>query len=158
MIGVKIPGELFGKIAAHAERTYPEECCGVMLGREAGGERVVQELVEIDNRQDTNRRRRFLITPQQYRDAEGQAAEKNLDLLGFYHSHPDHPAAPSAFDTEHALPWFTYVIVSVAHGHASNTTAWVLEEDRGRFAALPLAIPARDTPVPMQDRTLNADR
>lgn len=142
MRSVKIPGVLFQHIAVHGERTYPEECCGVMLGRQIGDEREVRETIEIDNTQDANRRRRFLISPEQYRKAERQAAERNLDLLGFYHSHPDHPAAPSAFDTEHALPWFTYVIVSVAKGKADRATAWVLEEDRARFAEQPLTIQA----------------
>ncbi len=148
MMSMRIPGALFQRIASHGERTYPEECCGVMLGKQIGNDRVVQETIEIDNRQDVNRRRRFLISPEQYRIAERRAGEHNLDLLGFYHSHPDHPAAPSAFDTEHALPWFTYVIVSVATGKTDRATAWVLEEDRARFAEQPLSIRANSDPVP----------
>jgi proteasome lid subunit RPN8/RPN11 len=143
MNAAKIPDSLYQRIAAHAERTYPEECCGVMLGSDTGGERMVQDTIEIDNSQDANRRRRFLVSPEQYRNAEQQAGERHLELLGFYHSHPDHPAVPSAFDTEHALPWFTYVIVSVAGGTAARATAWVLEEDRARFAEQTLEIQAR---------------
>ena len=142
MTPVRIRDIVFQQIEGHAEKTYPEECCGVMLGRETGDEREIQETIEIDNSQDANRRRRFLVSPEQYRKAERQAAERNLELLGFYHSHPDHPAAPSAFDTEHALPWFTYVIVSVAKGKADSATAWVLEEDRARFAEQSLRIRA----------------
>lgn len=134
MTGMAIPDKVFRQIAAHGERSYPEECCGVMLGKETGSDRIVREVIEIDNTQESNRQRRFLITPAQYRKAEQQAAERQLDVLGFYHSHPDHPAAPSAFDTEHALPWFTYVIVSIVKGKADRTTAWVLEESRVRFA------------------------
>lgn len=144
---MRIPGDLFQLIAAHGERTYPEECCGVMLGKQVGNERVVQETIEIDNSQDANRRRRFLISPEQYSRAERQASERNLDLLGFYHSHPDHPAAPSAFDTEHALPWFTYMIVSVSKGKADRATAWVLEEDRARFAEQPISTRAFSEPA-----------
>lgn len=143
MSSIRIPDDLFRRIAAHGEQTYPEECCGVMLGAELAGERVVQETIEIDNSQDENRRRRFLITPDQYRKAERQAAKRNMELLGFYHSHPDHPAAPSAFDTDHAFPWFTYVIVSILKGKADRVTAWVLEEDRARFAEQALVIGAR---------------
>ncbi len=139
MSSMRIPDGVFQQIAAHAERTYPEECCGLMLGKEAGDERMVHEAVELDNSQDANRRRRFLVSPEQYRKAERFAAERDLELLGFYHSHPDHPAVPSAFDTEHALPWFTYVIVSVAKGKADRATAWLLEEDRVRFAEQPLS-------------------
>jgi proteasome lid subunit RPN8/RPN11 len=134
MTGMTIPDEVFRQIAQHGERSYPEECCGVMLGKETGSDRIVHEVIEIDNTQESNRQRRFLITSAQYRKAEQQAAERQLDLLGFYHSHPDHPAAPSAFDTEHALPWFTYVIVSIVKGKADRATAWVLEESRARFA------------------------
>ncbi|RPH36488.1 M67 family peptidase [bacterium] len=143
MTSMKSPESRLQQITAHAERTYPEECCGVMLGREAVEERVVQEVIEIDNSQDANRRRRFLVSPAQYRDAERQAAERHMALLGFYHSHPDHPAAPSAFDTEHALPWFSYLIVSVAHGSADRATVWMLDEDRARFAEQALEVQAR---------------
>ena len=143
MTSMSISETLFRRIAGHAGRTYPEECCGVLLGTEIGGGRFVHEILEIDNSQDANRRRRFLISPAQYRDAERQAEERRQTLLGFYHSHPDHPAIPSAFDTEHALPWFTYMIVSVAGGKAGHASAWMLEEDRRRFAEQPLAIDTR---------------
>ena len=139
MTSLRIPPELSGRIELHAGRTYPEECCGVLLGTEVAGKRLVLETLEIDNSQGENRRRRFLVTPDQYRRAEHQAAERHLELLGFYHSHPDHPAAPSAFDTEHALPWFSYLIVSVNKGRADRATSWVLEETRAQFAEQPLA-------------------
>ena len=148
MNSIRIPDVPFRRIAAHGEQTYPEECCGVMLGKEIGNERIVQETIEIDNSQDENRRRRFLISPEQYRKAERQAAERNMELLGFYHSHPDHPAAPSAFDTEHALPWFSYVIISVTKGKLDRATSWVLEDDRVRFAEQLLAVPARAEHAP----------
>lgn len=132
--------ETVRRIKVHGERAYPEECCGMMLGVQLDGTRVVREIVEIDNTQGDNRQRRFLISPAQYRHAEQQASESGMELLGFYHSHPDHPAVPSTFDTEHALPWFTYVIVSVTEGRAGTITAWVLTEDRSRFDALEMFI------------------
>ncbi len=130
---VRIFPEASGVIHTHGEQAYPEECCGMLLGTQENGEYVVEEVVEIENRQGENRRRRFLITPAQYRDAERTAALRNRTLLGFYHSHPDHPAIPSQFDTDHALPWFVYVIVSVQKGKAANVSAWVLEEQQRRF-------------------------
>jgi proteasome lid subunit RPN8/RPN11 len=130
---MRIPRALFQRIARHAERTYPEECCGVLFGSDAGGERLVQAVQEIDNSQGANRERRFLISPEQYREAEQEAAARQMDLLGFYHSHPDHPARPSAFDTEHAFPWFTYLIVSVDKARAADAQAWLLREDRAHF-------------------------
>ncbi len=130
---VRISPEASSVIRAHGEQAYPEECCGLLLGSQENGEYVVEEVVEIDNSQGENRRRRFLITPPQYSDAERTASLRNRTLLGFYHSHPDHPAIPSQFDTDHALPWFVYVIVSVQKGEASNVSAWILEEHQRRF-------------------------
>jgi len=137
---MKISGEALGLINAHGERDYPEECCGMLLGSQREGVRVIEEVVEIDNSQGENRRRRFLITPRQYIEAEKTAALRNRELLGFYHSHPDHPALPSSFDTEHALPWFIYVIVSVQQRQAAAITAWVLSETRSQFEEVPLDV------------------
>ncbi len=141
---MKISQELLEKIRLHGEHTYPEECCGILLG--AGGETdaVVQDVIEIPNSQDGNRRRRFFVTADQYRVAERLSDERGLTLLGFYHTHPDHPAAPSAFDTEHALPWFTYVIMSVVRGQAGSITAWLLRDDRNQFDETPFVVLAED--------------
>ncbi len=130
---IQLSEEIQRRIELHGEQAYPEECCGILLGFEIDGTRRVEEIAGIDNRQDENRRRRFLITPDQYRQAEQAAMEKNMLLLGFYHSHPDHPAIPSTFDREHALPWFDYVIVSIQNGKATGMASWLLNEDRSRF-------------------------
>ena len=130
---IRLSKKIVDKIEYHAEQTYPEECCGMMLGFNENGFHSIEEVIRIDNSQDENRRRRFFITPEQYRQAEQLAREWKMDLLGFYHSHPDHPAAPSAFDTDHALPWFTYIIVSVGQGKAAAMTAWLLNEERTQF-------------------------
>ncbi len=130
---IQLPEEMQHRIELHGEQAYPEECCGILLGFDNDGDRQVEEIVEIDNHQDENRRRRFLITPDQYRKAEQAAKEKNMQLLGFYHSHPDHPAIPSTFDREHALPWFDYIIVSIQNGRATGMASWLLNEDRSRF-------------------------
>jgi proteasome lid subunit RPN8/RPN11 len=137
---LRLSADLVAKISAHGERTYPEECCGMLLGVTEGENRVVVATVEMNNSQDENRRRRFLVSPQQYREAERLAAEQRRELLGFYHSHPDHPAEPSAFDREHALPWFTYVIVSVRDAKAAAFTSWILSDARDRFNAQLLVI------------------
>jgi proteasome lid subunit RPN8/RPN11 len=137
---IRISEETLQKIKQHGEETYPEECCGMMLGSNDGDSRTIEETIEINNSQGENRRRRFLIKPRQYFQAERTASEKRKELLGFYHSHPDHPAEPSAFDTEHALPHFIYVIVSVSEGRAKNVTAWSLSEDRSHFEESPLSV------------------
>ncbi len=137
---VRTSRELARRMEEHGQKTYPEECCGILLGSTDGDETVILDVVEIDNLQEDNRRRRFLITPKQYLQAERAASERNLQLLGFYHSHPDHPAIPSEFDREHALPWFTYIVLSVACGEAKVMTAWFLSESRDRFNETPLSI------------------
>ena len=116
-------------IRDHGRQTYPHECCGAMLGR-AG---VVVEACPLPNTTEEGPRRRFLVRPQDYRAAERRATELGLELLGFYHSHPDHPARPSQYDLDHAWPVFSYVIVSVREGLAAELTSWRLREDRAAF-------------------------
>jgi len=130
---IRMSKKIVDEIEYHAEQTYPEECCGMILGFNENGIHAIKEVIRIDNKQDENRRRRFLITPEQYRQAEQLARKWKMELLGFYHSHPDHPAAPSDFDTDHALPWFTYIIASISNGKAASMTAWLLNEERTQF-------------------------
>ena len=116
-------------IRRHGEETYPHECCGALVG--AGGR--VTAAVALPNTTEEGPRRRFLVRPSDYRLAEQQASELGGELLGFYHSHPDHPARPSQFDLDHAWPTFAYVIVSVVSGRAGDMTVWFLKEDRSSF-------------------------
>lgn len=121
-------------IARHGEATFPDECCGAMLGRVVAGRRVVERLTEIENQWDEGeRRRRFLITPRQYMQLEREADRSGETLIGFYHSHPNAPARPSDFDREHALPWHTYIIASIMDGTYDVMTAWQLSDDRASF-------------------------
>lgn len=122
------------EIGRHGARAYPKECCGALLGVATDDAKQVRELLPLDNRrQGEAARTRFLITAEDYRWVEKQARAKGLDILGFYHSHPDHPAQPSEFDREHALPWYSYIVVRVAGGKAQETTSWVLADDRSLF-------------------------
>ncbi|MGE0448337.1 MAG: Mov34/MPN/PAD-1 family protein [Vicinamibacterales bacterium] len=116
-------------IRSHGEETFPHECCGALVGR---GDRVTAA-VPLPNTTEEGPRRRFLVRPGDYRLAEQQASELGAELLGFYHSHPDHPARPSQFDLDHAWPTFAYVIVSVMSGQARDMTVWFLLDDRSRF-------------------------
>ncbi len=122
------------EIRDHGARDYPNECCGAMLGtdNDAAG-REVRALFPLINRRDDSPRNRFSITPEDFRAAERAATERGLDLLGWYHSHPDHPARPSEFDREHAWPWYSYVILSVDGGVPKDLTSWLLEDDRSKF-------------------------
>jgi cysteine synthase B len=132
-----IPEEVLAAIRDHAERTYPEECCGALIGRESG---QVIEALALSNAMD-HRNRRFLIGPDAYKAAEARAAETDLTLVGFYHSHPDHPAVPSTFDLDHAWPNLCYLIVSVREGRAGDARAWRLRDDRSAFDEEPLTLP-----------------
>ncbi len=123
----------FHKVKLHAMQTYPEECCGVMLGIEQNGRRYVHDLLEIRNRKEENRERRYLILPEEYKRAEDHAARVGLQILGLYHSHPDHPAEPSQLDLDFALPWFSYVIVCVEAGIPAAVRSWLLRDDRSAF-------------------------
>jgi len=116
-------------IRAHGQETYPHECCGAMLGKDG----VVLEACPLPNTTEEGPRRRFLVRPHDYRAAERRAADQGLDLLGFYHSHPDHPARPSHYDLDHAWPVFSYVILSVRAGAAQELTSWRLRPDRSSF-------------------------
>jgi proteasome lid subunit RPN8/RPN11 len=122
-------------ILSHASDTYPHECCGALYG---GDEGIVAEALPLPNTTEEGPRRRFLVRPKDYRTAEAHASRVGRTLLGFYHSHPDHPARPSQHDLEHAWPTFVYLITSVVRGEADGTTAWRLREDRSQFDELTL--------------------
>ena len=116
-------------IEAHGSATYPHECCGALLG--TGGH--VSATFALPNTTEEGPRRRFLVRPADYRTAEQEASRRGLELLGFYHSHPDHPARPSQYDLDHAWPFFSYIIVSVRGGVPEDMTSWRLQEDRSAF-------------------------
>jgi adenylyltransferase/sulfurtransferase len=113
----------------HGAEAYPDECCGALIGRDG----LAYETFALPNTTEEGPRRRFLVRPQDYRDAERRAGELGAELLGFYHSHPDHPARPSQYDLDHAWPFFSYVIVSVREGVPGDMTSWRLREDRSAF-------------------------
>ncbi len=114
----------------HARRIFPDECCGFFYGTEdADGNRNVREIVEVNNSKEGDKRRRFEIGAKDYLRAEQYAIEKELLLLGIYHSHPNHPAIPSEHDRVAAQPYFSYIIISVMQGHIDHIRSWQLGED-----------------------------
>jgi proteasome lid subunit RPN8/RPN11 len=117
------------EIRAHGQQTYPHECCGALVGRD----NQVTAFVALPNTTEEGPRRRFLVRPADYREAERRASELGAELVGFYHSHPDHPARPSQYDLDHAWPTFAYIIVAVAAGAAADMTVWFLKDDRSIF-------------------------
>jgi proteasome lid subunit RPN8/RPN11 len=123
------------EINAHGERDYPFECCGLLIGRFAkdGGKEVVETYPISNAREEEAKRNRFLIRPEELLAGERAALKKGLDIIGFYHSHPDEPAVPSRYDLDHAWPIYSYIIVSVGEGSARDLQSWEMEEDRSRF-------------------------
>jgi len=119
---------------AHGERDYPFECCGLMLGRFDDGRKKVIETYPISNaREEAAKRNRFLIRPDELMRGEKYAREKGLDVVGFYHSHPDDRAVPSQYDLEHAWPTYSYIVIAVEKGQAADLRSWEMESDRSRF-------------------------
>jgi proteasome lid subunit RPN8/RPN11 len=122
------------EICEEAERAYPDECCGALFGQVLDGVKIISGIFPLANaREPGERHHRFVIEPDDVMKAERAAAKKGLEVLGFYHSHPDHPARPSAYDREHALPVWSYPIVSVVSGRAKGIMSWLLSDDRERF-------------------------
>ena len=141
-----LPKTLFDEIERHGREAYPEECVGALIGMvaAAGTARTVERLFPIDNRSEANRKRRYLVSPLDYLAAERAADSAGKTLLGFYHSHPEHPAAPSATDLDLAQPNFVYIIVSIRRANdmprAAGAGAFLLDPERSGFLADHLAI------------------
>ena len=131
---IEIADEHLREIRAHSERDYPFECCGLLIGRFENGRKVVSETYAISNaREEEAKRNRFLIRPEELMRGEKHAREKRLDVVGFYHSHPDDRAVPSKYDLDHAWPSYSYIVVAVEKGHAADLRSWEMEFDRSRF-------------------------
>lgn len=140
-----ISAELAEKIREHGIETYPYECCGALLGTDYDGlandpnqesrkvSREVLSLFPLVNRRDDSPRNRFAVTADDVREAEKAASAQGLEVIGWYHSHPDHPAKPSDFDRDHAWPWYSYIIVSVHTGVPQDMTSWRLKDDRSGY-------------------------
>ena len=131
---IEIPAAILQQIEAHGEAAYPEEGAGFLLGNLNGATKTVSAILPLTNsREDSARHNRYLLTAEEYLRGEQEAMRRGLDLLGVFHSHPDHPNRPSEFDREWAMPWFSYIITSVQAGKAVESLSWLLEEDRSKF-------------------------
>ena len=138
---VKISTVLQKKIFVEMEKTFPNEGGGFLLGSKAGDDTIIEDVIEIENVFETEEQyHRYAMTPQNWAKMEDEADERGLMLVGYYHSHPNHPAIPSTFDRDHALPNFVYIITSVMDGKAADQRAWLLAQDRSQFAPLALVV------------------
>ena len=140
---IKVNDRIIDEIKRHAKREYPHECGGMLIGR--FGENGMKEAIEtfpLENAREDSRHNRVLLLPKDVMRAERYAREKKLDVIGYYHSHPNSPAVPSQYDLDHALPVWSYVIASVIDGEAVNVRSWEMEDDRSRFNEEPIVTAA----------------
>jgi len=149
---VVLPASLLGEIRAHSVATYPEECCGFLLGPspepDGAEERTILALERAANEFDGERRRRFLILPEEIRTLERRLEGTDRSVVGFYHSHPDHPARPSQFDQDHAWPWYTYLVLAVTASGTAALGAFELEPDSATFHEVGLTVTDDLPPTP----------
>ena len=135
---LRIPEALLDEIRRHGEAAYPAECCGALAGR-AGEEKEVVRLAPAVNRR-TDDPHRYLIAPDDLRRLEAGLRAEGLEIVGYYHSHPDHPAVPSAYDTAHAWPWYSYLIVRIEQGQPREAASYTLDPDRPLMHPEPLEV------------------
>lgn len=131
---IQIDNKNLEAIRAHAGRDYPHECGGMLIGHFNEDGKTVVETFPLENaREEEARHNRVLILPKDVLRAERYARERKLDVIGYYHSHPESPAIPSQYDLDHALPVWSYVIASVLDGKVADVRSWVMEDDRSKF-------------------------
>ena len=130
---LRLNEQLILSIKSHATRDYPHECGGMLIGRFEDGFKQVLETFPIENAREDSRHNRILLLPKDVLRAEKYARENNLDVVGYYHSHPNAPAVPSQYDLDHALPVWSYVIASVIDGAAVDVRSWEMRDDRSQF-------------------------
>jgi proteasome lid subunit RPN8/RPN11 len=127
MAGIKLDKEISKSMFQHAVESYPEECCGFLFGTEDNeSNREFTEIMIVENVKLENRKIRFEIDPLDYMKAEQKAEHLGLKLLSIYHTHPDHPAEPSEHDRVQAVPYFSYIIMSVNQNEVVRTRSWRL--------------------------------
>jgi proteasome lid subunit RPN8/RPN11 len=140
-MSVRIAARLIDEIRAHAERHYPEEGAGLLLGSLEGDERTVRSVLPLDNSfEPPERGRRYQIDPSDMLKAEQLADQRGMSVVGVFHSHPDHPPTPSRFDEQWAVPWYSYLITTVHQGTAGKTRAWRMDSDQQHMVEETLAI------------------
>ncbi len=132
-MSLAIPSDLLARIYAGLEQAYPDEGAGLLLGTDGAARQVVSIHPLANTREDGARRTRYLVTPDDYVRGEQVAEALGLDIIGVFHSHPDHPDRPSEYDREWAQPFFSYMITSVQAGKAVESRSWRLAEDRAQF-------------------------
>jgi proteasome lid subunit RPN8/RPN11 len=140
-MGVTLPAAEVAAIRDHGRRAYPHECCGALLGAtDSGspGDKLVRAVLPAGNERGDSPQNRYLISSAEVRRMEEEGRRRGLAVVGFYHSHPDHPARPSDYDRQHAWPWYSYLILEVRGNGQGALRAWRLTDDRESFEEEPL--------------------
>jgi len=129
-----LPEDIYKQVTGNLIAAYPNEGAGFLIGKVRDEQRDVYMILALHNESETNEaRNRYKIKANAYVEAESTAEKHDLDLIGVFHSHPDHPAKPSEYDREFALPWWSYLIVSVYKNKVDHATSWVLSDNRDHF-------------------------
>lgn len=124
---IKITKDVYDEITGHAKESYPEECCGVLVGKPAA-ETTITKAFRVDNLNKERSQDRYEIDPDALFKIDRKVRGEGFDILGFYHSHPDHPDTPSEFDRERGQAEYSYVIVGVQGGSETTVRSWAFEE------------------------------
>lgn len=136
-----VPPTIYKQLTAHLSAAYPNEGAGLLLGEAHGDDRRVRAVLTFENQFAADEQyHRYLLTAEDMLRGEEQAEALGLDVLGVFHSHPDHPSVASEYDREYALPWYSYLIVSVWAGQPTTAQSWRLTDDRQRFDEEPVSI------------------
>jgi proteasome lid subunit RPN8/RPN11 len=139
---LRVPAAVMDRVRAHLEAGYPNEACGALAGRLGTGDND-HEVVEFHAMRNTVADRpwdRYTLDPLEQLRVQKDAESRGLEIIGFVHSHPDHPPVPSVFDTEHAWPFYSYVVASVQRGRFAESRSWRLDEAARRFREEPLEL------------------
>lgn len=132
---IRIAKKVFNEIHVHAEETYPEECCGLLISKGGAAStardstKTIIDSIRMRNAYDGPKHDRYNIDPMELFRADRSISQKELAIAGIYHSHPDYPASLSQFDLEHSFPWYSYIIISVPKAHAEDTKSWIPKDD-----------------------------
>jgi proteasome lid subunit RPN8/RPN11 len=141
---IRIEEAAWADMIAHAEQTYPNECCGAMLGRQDSGLKLVTRAVTLDNAFRGSQANRYEIKPEDLLSAEKTARGEGLSLIGIYHSHPDCEAYFSGTDLENSCPWYSFVVLSIRSGRFDHARSWLPDADQTRAEPEALRYPEKE--------------
>jgi proteasome lid subunit RPN8/RPN11 len=127
---IQIEQDAWERMVTHAHSTYPDECCGAMLGSSENGTKTVKVAVELENAHEGEKRERYVVRPKDLLRAEREARSQGMDLIGIYHSHPDADAYFSPTDLKNSCPWYSFVVLSVKNGKFHHAASFLPNEDQ----------------------------